>query len=104
MNRYTYSDDFKRQAVVLFRQVGISKACKEVHVTRATLYRWNREYDECIQASDEIKHAAKDSETAGDQYQPVEEELRQLREQVNAQKGLNRKLKKALILLLSDGE
>ncbi len=38
-----YSDTFKRNAVELLHNVGISKACREIRVTRSTLYRWNRE-------------------------------------------------------------
>ena len=36
--------------------------------------------------------------------QSPEEELRQLRDQIIIQKGVNRKLKKALLLILSDEE
>ena len=49
MKRYIYQDDFKERAVILFRQVGIAKASKVTHVTRATLYRWNKEFGDDLQ-------------------------------------------------------
>ena len=48
-----YSTDFKEQAVCLLHQVGISKACRELHITRATLYRWNKELKEVSSFSKE---------------------------------------------------
>ena len=104
MNKNAYSDEFKKQAVILLRQVGISKACKAAHVTRATLYRWNKTYDkeelECGDMTQGFETNIKDN----NQNQSVNEELRQLQVYITAQKGLNRKLKKALMLLLSDEE
>ena len=56
MKRNTYSDGFKKQAVILFRKVGISKACKVVRVTRATLYRWNEAYDKIDLGCGDMNH------------------------------------------------
>lgn len=64
MKRNIYSDDFKKQAVTLFRQVGISKACKVVRVTRATLYRWNETYDkDDLGCGDMMNHRLGEKET-----------------------------------------
>ena len=38
-----YSQAFKEQALFLLKEVGISKASSELHVTRATLCRWRTE-------------------------------------------------------------
>ena len=74
------------------------------HVTRATLYRWNKEFGEDLQlpeGKDQWPEFAENETTAD---QSPEEELRQLRDQIIIQKGVNRKLKKALLLILSDEE
>ena len=38
-----YSAAFKERALSLLKEVGISKASSELHVTRATLCRWRTE-------------------------------------------------------------
>ena len=35
-----YSTAFKENAVNLFRREGITRTCRKLHVTRATIYRW----------------------------------------------------------------
>jgi transposase-like protein len=37
-----YSTEFKENAVNLFRREGITRTCRKLHVTRATVYRWVR--------------------------------------------------------------
>ena len=37
-----YSTEFKENAVNLFRREGITRTCRKLHVTRATVYRWIR--------------------------------------------------------------
>ena len=38
-----YSDEFKRNAVSLFMCEGITRTSRQLHVTRATIYRWVRQ-------------------------------------------------------------
>ena len=112
-----YSDAFKRNAVDLLHNVGISKACREVRVTRATLYRWNREisldescpHDNSSPAT--IEMVATDANTERSiptkpKLRPtsIEDELCQLRTEIDKQATINRKLKKALMTILSDGD
>lgn len=113
-----YSTDFKEQAVCLFHQVGISKACKELHVTRATLYRWNKELSEPLSVSkledlvtlndnaSETTTSRIDSLCAVDKraYNITPNEFLILQSEMNAQINLNRKLIKALIAILTDQE
>lgn len=42
-----YSPEFKIKALSLMKEVGISKASSELHVTRATLCRWRAEESVC---------------------------------------------------------
>ncbi len=35
-----YSNEFKENAVNLFRREGITRTCRQLRVTRATIYRW----------------------------------------------------------------
>ena len=42
-----YSPEFKIKALYLLKEVGISKASSELHVTRATLCRWRAEESFC---------------------------------------------------------
>lgn len=35
-----YSAEFKKNAVSLFKREGITKTCRQLRVTRATVYRW----------------------------------------------------------------
>ena len=45
-----YSPDFKSKALSMVREVGISKASSELHITRATLCRWRmQETGNCLQ-------------------------------------------------------
>ena len=104
MKRYIYQDDFKERSVILFRQVGIAKASKVTHVTRATLYRWNKEFGDDLQLPEGKDQWPELSENETVADQSSKEELRQLRDQIIIQKGVNRKLKKALLLILSDEE
>ncbi len=112
-----YSDTFKRNAVELLHNVGISKACREIRVTRSTLYRWNREissdepsYRDTVctdtntdRVSDAITGEYSQEPT---KHQPAtnEDELQQLRVEIDKQTRINRKLKKALMTILSDNE
>ena len=41
-----YSAAFKERALSLLKEVGISKASSELHVTRATLCRWRTEKEQ----------------------------------------------------------
>ncbi len=40
-----YSMDFKKNAVSIFKQEGITRTCRQLHVTRATIYRWVKQDD-----------------------------------------------------------
>ena len=112
-----YSDTFKRNAVDLLHNVGISKACREVRVTRSTLYRWNREissdepsHRETV-CTDTITDGVSDPNTGEYLQEPTkhqaatnEDELQQLRVEIDKQTKINRKLKKALMTILSDSD
>ncbi len=112
-----YSTEFKEQAVCLLHQGGISKACRELHITRATLYRWNKELKNVISVTGLDLLPLTDEKTDNIVTLPTplsnegiesisnsSKELQKLREEVNAQIAMNRLLKKALITILSDGE
>ncbi len=38
-----YSAEFKKNAVRMFKHEGITKTCRQLHVTRATVYRWAKQ-------------------------------------------------------------
>lgn len=40
-----YTEEFRRNAIELMKQVGITKACKELKVSHCTIYRWCRELE-----------------------------------------------------------
>ena len=40
-----YTEEFKRNAIELMKQAGITKACKELKLAHCTIYRWCRELD-----------------------------------------------------------
>ena len=47
-----YSMEFKKNAVSLFKSEGITKTCRKLHVTRATVYRWvKQDESKCIKYS-----------------------------------------------------
>ena len=52
-----YSTEFKKNAVCLFRREGITKTCRQMHVTRATVYRWVKQEE-----NDTGNNAQSDSE------------------------------------------
>lgn len=35
-----YSTEFKKNAVSMFKREGVTKTCRQLHVTRATVYHW----------------------------------------------------------------
>ena len=43
MNRYT--DEFRRNAIERMKQIGITRASKELKVSHCTIYRWCRELE-----------------------------------------------------------
>ena len=43
MNRYT--DEFRRNAIERMKQIGITKASRELKVAHCTIYRWCRELE-----------------------------------------------------------
>ena len=40
-----YTEEFKRNAIELMKQAGITKACKELKVSHCTIYRWCHELE-----------------------------------------------------------
>ena len=40
-----YTEEFKRNAIELMKQAGITKACKELKLAHCTIYRWCRELE-----------------------------------------------------------
>ena len=40
-----YSTEFKKDAVRMFKHEGITKTCRQLHVTRATVYRWVKQQE-----------------------------------------------------------
>lgn len=40
-----YTEEFRRNAIELMKQVGITKACKELKVSHCTINRWCRELE-----------------------------------------------------------
>ena len=56
-----YSMDFKKNAVSIFKQEGITRTCRQLHVTRATIYRWVKQDD-----SISVERSEKDEATAAE--------------------------------------
>ena len=75
--RKRYTDEFKREAVELFQQSGVSatQLSKELGVATNLLYRWSREL-----------HAPQTSAA----YAELERENRRLRRKWSLKKGLSR--------------
>ena len=48
-----YTEEFRRSAIELMKQVGITKACKELKVSHCTIYRWCRELEGSIPEPEE---------------------------------------------------
>ena len=48
-----YTEKFRRSAIELMKQVGITKACKELKVSHCTIYRWCRELEGSIPEPEE---------------------------------------------------
>ena len=40
-----YTEEFRRNTVELMKQIGITKACKELKLAHCTIYRWCRELE-----------------------------------------------------------
>ena len=102
-----YSAAFKERALSLLKEVGISKASSELHVTRATLCRWRIEKERhdmdqsetvCIGVSDNVnvhsfmKQYMEQTAQFCESFLSLEENLDMLRTKVKQLKKMNRKL------------
>lgn len=57
-----YTEEFKRNAIELMKQAGITKACKELKLAHCTIYRWCRELER-IPANESDDSGSKDMNT-----------------------------------------
>ena len=57
-----YTEEFKRNAIELMKQAGITKACKEMKLAHCTIYRWRRELER-ISANESDDSGSKDMNT-----------------------------------------
>ena len=53
-----YSVDFKKNAVSMFKREGITRTSRQLHVTRATIYRWVKQDDSLFAECSEKNNGA----------------------------------------------
>ena len=102
-----YSAAFKERALSLLKEVGISKASSELHVTRATLCRWRIEKERhdmdqsetvCIELSDNanvhsiMKQYREQTAQFCESFLSLEEKLDMLRTKAKQLNKMNSKL------------
>ena len=84
-NRYSYSAEFKSEAVSKCKEIGVGPTSEELGVSRPTLKNW--------MISHELNNRSTDAGKPS--YDELEKELKRLRKELGYMSEINRVLKKA---------
>lgn len=89
--RKYYSPEFKAEAVVLCKKIGLTKACEQLGVSSAALSRWKRKQPETSLSGSHSKPS----------YEELEKEVRRLKKELGYVEEINRVLKKSTAIFSS---
>jgi transposase len=89
--RTKYTNEFKKQAIELAAQVGLSKAAKDLGVSDTNLYKWRKDFSGTVSEQEKVKISDKELE-----------ELKTLRKENSELKKVNYILKSAAAFFSQD--
>ena len=95
----SYTEEFKREAVVRSKAVGVTKACEELGIASSLLYNWRQKYGDSSLATSSKKLSYEELLAENNRLQ---KESNRLKKEIGYIEEINKVLKKSTAIFSSD--